>query len=82
MAPAARSCSATATWLSGGGSHLAGVATDVALDKVPCLTWAIGRCVVAVGGETNRPVDGVELVTDDGWVRSAGLAKMREAPWR
>jgi len=44
------------------------------------LAGALGRRVVTVGGQTNRPVDGGDLITDDGWVRSAGLQKMREAP--
>jgi hypothetical protein len=39
------------------------------LAEVPLPAWASGRRVVAVGGQTGRPVDDVGLVTDDdGWV--------------
>jgi hypothetical protein len=39
------------------------------LAEVPLPIWASGRRVTAVGGQTNRPVDDVGLVTDnDGWV--------------
>lgn len=39
------------------------------LAEAPLPTWASGRRVVAVGGQTGRPVDDVGLVTDDeGWV--------------
>jgi hypothetical protein len=39
------------------------------LAQVPLPAWASGRRVVAVGGQTKRPVDDVGLVTDsDGWV--------------
>ncbi len=39
------------------------------LAEVPLPTWASGRRVMAVGGQTGRPVDDVGLVTDDdGWV--------------
>jgi hypothetical protein len=39
------------------------------LVEVPLPLWASGRLVRAVGGQTNRPVDDVGLITDnDGWV--------------
>jgi hypothetical protein len=39
------------------------------LAEVPLPAWASGRRVMAVGGQTGRPVDDVGLVTDDdGWV--------------
>jgi len=39
------------------------------LAEVPLPVWASGRRVAAVGGQTDRPVDDVGLITDDdGWV--------------
>jgi len=45
-------------------------------DRLP--RWASGRRVVAVGGQTNRPVDDVGLVTDEGgWVTIQAKKGMR-----
>jgi hypothetical protein len=44
----------------------------------PLPRWASGRQVVAVGGQTNRPVDDVGLVTDEGgWVTIQAKKGMR-----
>jgi hypothetical protein len=39
------------------------------LAEEPLPRWASGRRVTAVGGQTNRPVDDIALLTDNGgWV--------------
>lgn len=48
------------------------------LTEDPLPRWASGRRVVAVGGQTNRPVDDVGLVTDEGgWVTIQAKKGMR-----
>ena len=48
------------------------------LAEDPLPRWASGRRVVAVGGQTNRPVDDVGLVTDEGgWVTIQAKKGMR-----
>ena len=48
------------------------------LTEDPLPWWASGRRVVAVGGQTNRPVDDVGLVTDEGgWVTIQAKKGMR-----
>ncbi|MFC1420018.1 hypothetical protein [Streptacidiphilus cavernicola] len=38
------------------------------LTETPLPSWALGGHVQAVGGQTNRPVDDLAIVTDAGWV--------------
>ena len=48
------------------------------LAEEPLPRWASGRRVVAVGGQTNRPVDDIALVTDEGgWVTIQAKKGMR-----
>lgn len=50
------------------------------LVEVPLPPWASGRLVEAVGGQTNRPVDDVGLITDnDGWVTVQAKKALRVA---
>jgi hypothetical protein len=54
--------------------------------EAPLPSWASGRRVAAVGGQTNRPVDDVGLITDDdGWVtiqakKGLGLSGAASSP--
>jgi len=51
------------------------------LTEDPLPTWASGRRVLSVGGQTNRPVDDVGLVTDaGGWVTIQAKKGMRVEP--
>jgi hypothetical protein len=56
------------------------------LAEEPLPSWAGGRRVVAIGGQTERPVDDVGIVTDvDGWVviqakKAMDLAKAVSSP--
>ena len=76
-----RRSSAGGTRTAGGVGHegrcLAWAAAYM-LTEEPLPRWASGRRVTGVGGQTNRPVDDVGLVTDEGgWVTIQAKKGMR-----